>query len=90
MCVRQTSADRGHYGSYGFASAWRGCSPRSSWILLALAAQSAVDQLDEVIALFDQAVSARESRARTRTDEELVERAKKGSNGPRRASPGSC
>ena len=47
-------------------------------ILLALAVQSAVDQLDEVIALFDQAVSARESRARTRTDEELVERAKKG------------
>jgi hypothetical protein len=32
-------------------------------ILLALVAQSAVDQLDEVIALFDQAVSARESRA---------------------------
>ena len=47
-------------------------------ILLALVAQSAVDQLDEVIALFDQAVSARESRARTRTDEELAERAKKG------------
>ena len=41
-------------------------------------AQSAVDQLDEVIALFDQAVSARESRARTRTGEELAERAKKG------------
>jgi hypothetical protein len=40
--------------------------------------QSAVDQLDKVIALFDQAVSARESRARTRADEELVERAKKG------------
>ena len=37
-------------------------------ILLALVAQSAADQLDEVIALFDQAVSARESRARTRTD----------------------
>ena len=47
-------------------------------ILLALVAQPAVDQLDEVIALFDQAVSARESRARTRTDEELAERAKKG------------
>jgi hypothetical protein len=47
-------------------------------ILLALVAQSAVDQLDEVIALFDQAVSARESRARTRTDERLVERAKQG------------
>ena len=47
-------------------------------ILLALVAQSAADQLDEVIALFDQAVSARESRARTRTGEELAERAKKG------------
>ena len=52
-------------------------------ILLALVAQSAVDQLDEVIALFDQAVSARESRARTKTDEELA-------NEPRRANPGSC
>lgn len=47
-------------------------------ILLALVAQSAVDQLDEVIALFDQAVSARESRAKVKSDEQLVERAKKG------------
>jgi len=47
-------------------------------ILLALVAQSAVDQLDEVIALFDQAVSARESRAKSKTDQALVERAKKG------------
>jgi Domain of unknown function (DUF4158)/Tn3 transposase DDE domain len=47
-------------------------------ILLALAAQSAVDQLDEVVALFDQAVSARESKAKTKTDEALAERAKKG------------
>jgi Domain of unknown function (DUF4158) len=47
-------------------------------ILLALVAQSAVEQLDEVIALFDQAVSARESRAKARTDEALAERAKKG------------
>lgn len=47
-------------------------------ILLALVAQSAVDQLDEVVALFDQAVSARESKAKTKTDEALVERAKKG------------
>jgi hypothetical protein len=45
-------------------------------ILLALVAQSAVDQLDEVIALFDQAVSARESRAKAKTDEVLAERAK--------------
>ena len=49
-------------------------------ILLALVAQSAVDQLDEVVALFDQAVSARESRAKSKTDEALVERAKKGEN----------
>jgi TnpA family transposase len=47
-------------------------------ILLAFVAQSAVDQLDEVIALFDQAMSARESRAKAKTDEALVERAKKG------------
>src|SRR6266699_3548575 len=47
-------------------------------ILLALAAQSAVDQLDEVVSLFDQAVSARESRAKTKTDEALAERAKTG------------
>ncbi|MGH3784934.1 MAG: DUF4158 domain-containing protein [Pseudonocardiaceae bacterium] len=47
-------------------------------ILAALLAQSAVDQLDEVVALFDQAVSARESRAKSRTDEELIERAKRG------------
>lgn len=47
-------------------------------ILLALVAQSAVDQLDEVVALFDQAVSARESRAKAKTDEALAERAKKG------------
>ena len=39
-------------------------------ILLALVAQSAVDQLDEVVALFDQAVSARESRAKSKTDED--------------------
>jgi hypothetical protein len=47
-------------------------------ILLALVAQSAVDQLDEVIALFDQAVSARESHAKAKMDEALAERAKKG------------
>jgi hypothetical protein len=47
-------------------------------ILLTLVAQSAVDLLDEVVALFDQAVSARESRAKTKTDEALVERAKTG------------
>ncbi|WP_250904995.1 Tn3 family transposase [Nonomuraea sp. NEAU-A123] len=47
-------------------------------ILLALVAQSAVDQLDEVIALFDQAVSARESHAKAKTDAALAERAKKG------------
>lgn len=47
-------------------------------ILLALAAQSAADQLDEVVALFDQAVSARESRAKSCTEEELAERARRG------------
>ena len=47
-------------------------------ILLALVAQSAVDQLDEVVALFDRAVSARESRAKSRTEEELAERARRG------------
>jgi hypothetical protein len=47
-------------------------------ILLALVAQSAVDQLDEVIALFDRAVSARESHAKAKTDAALAERAKKG------------
>ncbi|WP_433258452.1 hypothetical protein ACQPYK_23560 [Streptosporangium sp. CA-135522] len=47
-------------------------------ILLAFVTQAAVDQMDEVVALFDQAVSARESRAKSRTDEALVERAKKG------------
>jgi hypothetical protein len=47
-------------------------------ILLALVTQSAVDQLDEVVSLFDQAVSARESRAKPKTDEALAERAKTG------------
>ena len=47
-------------------------------ILLAFVAQAAVDQLDEVVALFDQAVSARESRAKSGTEEALAERAKKG------------
>lgn len=47
-------------------------------ILLTLVSQSAVDLLDEVVALFDQAVSARESRAKAKTDEALAERAKKG------------
>lgn len=47
-------------------------------ILLAFVAQAAVDPLDEVVALSDQAVSARESRAKSKTDEALIERAKKG------------
>lgn len=50
-------------------------------ILLAFVAQAAVDQLDEVVALFDQAVSARESRAKSKTDAALAERAKKGEAG---------
>nr|WP_243715358.1 Tn3 family transposase [Micromonospora sp. KC207] len=47
-------------------------------ILLTLVAQSAVDLLDEVVALFDQAVSARESRAKAKTDQVLAERGKRG------------
>ncbi|MEQ4724612.1 Tn3 family transposase [Nonomuraea sp. B19D2] len=47
-------------------------------ILLTVVTQSAVDQVDEVVMLFDQAVSARESRAKSKTDEALIERAKAG------------
>jgi TnpA family transposase len=47
-------------------------------ILLALLAQSATDVLDEAVQLFDQAISARETRARFKTDQQLVERAKAG------------
>ena len=47
-------------------------------ILLALAAQSAVDVLDEVVSLFDRAVSGREAAARQRLDEQLAERARLG------------
>jgi len=47
-------------------------------ILLTLVAQSAVDLLDEVVGLFDQAVSAREARAKVRTDKALAERGKRG------------
>ena len=37
-----------------------------------------MDLLDEVIGLFDQAVSSRESRAKVKTEEALAERARKG------------
>ena len=47
-------------------------------IVLTLLAQSAVDVLDEVVQLFDQAVSARESRARHKLADQLAERAKQG------------
>jgi TnpA family transposase len=47
-------------------------------ILLALLAESAVDVLDEVVFLFDQAISGRESAARTRLSEMLAERARQG------------
>lgn len=46
-------------------------------IVLTLLAQSAVDVLDEVVQLFDQAVSARESRARHKLADRLAERAKR-------------
>lgn len=44
--------------------------------MLTLLAQSAVDILDEVVGLFDQAVSARESHAKAKSDQALTERAK--------------
>jgi hypothetical protein len=47
-------------------------------ILLTLVAQGAIDLLDEVIGLFDQAISARESHARSKSDQALTERAKQG------------
>ena len=53
-------------------------------ILLTLLAQSAVDVLDEVVQLFDQAVSARESRARHK----LAERWPSGQD--RRGPPGAA
>ena len=52
-------------------------------ILLAFVAQAAVDQLDEVVALFDQAVSARESRR-------SPGQRRRWPSGRRRARPGSC
>ncbi|MEU6010142.1 Tn3 family transposase [Streptomyces sp. NPDC047453] len=47
-------------------------------ILLTLLAQSATDVLDEVVALFDQAVSAREGKAERKMRDELAERGKSG------------
>jgi integrase len=47
-------------------------------ILLTLVAQSAAGLLDEVVALSGQAVSARESRAKAKTDQALAERGKRG------------
>ncbi|MFC5958455.1 DUF4158 domain-containing protein [Streptomyces pratens] len=49
-------------------------------ILLTVLAQSATDVLDDVISLFDQAVSARESRARNKMKEVLAARAAAGEN----------
>ena len=49
-------------------------------ILLTLVAESAVDVLDEVLLLFDQALSGRESAARARMTEALAERARGGEN----------
>jgi hypothetical protein len=46
-------------------------------IVLTVLAQSAVDVLDEVVQLFDQAVSGRESRAKHKLADQLVERAKR-------------
>lgn len=47
-------------------------------ILLTLLAESAVDVLDEVVLLFDQALSGRESAAKHRLQEVLAERARDG------------
>jgi TnpA family transposase len=47
-------------------------------ILLAVLAQTAVDVLDEVVLLFDQAISGRESAAQAKLAEALAERAKSG------------
>jgi hypothetical protein len=47
-------------------------------ILLTLAAQSAVDVLDEVLLMFDQALSGREAAAREKLTEVLAERARTG------------
>lgn len=44
-------------------------------ILLTLVSQSAIDVLDDLVALFDQAVSAREGRARRKLKDTLAERA---------------
>ena len=56
-------------------------------IVLTVLAQSAVDVLDEVVQLFDQAVSARESRAKHKLADQLAERAEtqRGQAGDRRA-----
>ena len=47
-------------------------------ILLTLVAQSAAEVLDEVVQLFDQAVSARESKAARKMRDALAERGKAG------------
>jgi hypothetical protein len=47
-------------------------------ILLTLLVESVVDVLDEVVLLFDQALSGRESAAQTRLTEQLAERARGG------------
>ncbi|MET8207038.1 hypothetical protein ABZT51_13505 [Streptomyces sp. NPDC005373] len=49
-------------------------------ILLTVLAQSATDVLDDAVSLFDQAVSARESRARNKMKEVLAARAAAGEN----------
>ncbi|MGH3565747.1 MAG: Tn3 family transposase [Pseudonocardia sp.] len=49
-------------------------------ILLTVLAQSVTDVLDEVIGLFDQAISAREGKAERRMREVLAERGKTGEN----------
>jgi hypothetical protein len=58
-------------------------------ILLTLLAQSATDVLDEVVGLFDQAISAREGKAERKMRDALAERGKsrRGPPSPTRRSP---
>ncbi|MEO6089760.1 MAG: Tn3 family transposase [Umezawaea sp.] len=53
-------------------------APRRYPILLTLLAQSAVEVLDEVVQLFDQAISARESKAERKMRDALAERGRAG------------
>ena len=59
-------------------------------VLVTPLAQSAVDVLDEILLLFDQAVSAREAAAKQKVTEALAERATGGENRPKISSTNSA